>query len=175
MIRRFSPALDPRNVAAKAAAKVHRGLIQRQLGGGCPEFQRIALTVAAMAIVAADRQVHRERATMLRRGLMQRTTAVPLHARSTRGLEPEQVQDLLHRDLGANSIEVDTWHGWSSLGDTTARYSRTVPFPFSLWGTGTTLLGRSVPALPATRRATNPAGSLQHLQRLAQALVLHTQ
>ena len=36
--------------------------------------------------------------------------------------EPKQAQDLLHRDLSANSIEVDTWHGCSSLGDMTARY-----------------------------------------------------
>ena len=55
-----------------------------------------------MAKVATDCHVYRERAATPRRGLMHRTTSVPLHPRSIRGLEPKQVQDLLHRDLSAN-------------------------------------------------------------------------
>src|SRR5208337_1769788 len=66
---------------------------------------------------------------------------VPLYPRSLRGLEPKQAQNLLHRDLSANSVEVDTWHGCSSLGDVAVQCSRTVPFHYSSWGTGTTPLG----------------------------------
>jgi hypothetical protein len=29
-----------------------------------------------------------------------------------RRLEAEQIQDLLHRDLSAKSVEVDPGHGW---------------------------------------------------------------
>jgi hypothetical protein len=113
--------------------------VQRQLRGSSPKLERVAVTVAAMAIVAADRHVYRERATTTPRlGLMQRTTSVPLNPRSTRGLEPKQPQHLFHCDLSTNSVEVDARHGCSSLGDTTARCPRTVPFPpFSIWGTGT--------------------------------------
>ena len=46
---------------------------------------------------------------------------------------------------------------------------------FSLWGTGTAPFNRSVAALPTSGRAAKPAGSLQRLQRLAQALVLDPQ
>src|SRR5271157_2802951 len=102
-------------------AKIHRGLIQGQLRGRCPKLELVTVTVAAMAVVATDRHVHRERAATPRRGLMQRTNSMPLYPRSLRGLEPKQVQDLLHRDLSANSLEVDTWHGCSSLGDGAVR------------------------------------------------------
>src|SRR5271168_309910 len=180
------PAINPRNVPAKATAKVHRGLVQGQLPGGCPQLELVAVAVAAMARVAADRHVHRERATtmVLRQGLMQRTIAVPLRPRSSRGLESKQAQDLLHRNLGANSVEIYTRHGCSSGGELIEPHSmtrwlcdrRTVPFPLiSLWGTGTTLFGRSVQALPTSGRAAKPASPFQRLQHLAQPLVLDPQ
>jgi hypothetical protein len=104
--------------------------MQRQVRGSSPKLERIAVTVAAMAIVAADRHVHREWApTTPRLGLMQRTTSVPLNPRSTRGQEPKQAQHLPHRSLSANSVEVGARRGFSSLGDATTRCSRTVPFP----------------------------------------------
>jgi hypothetical protein len=162
-----SPAPNPGNVAAKAVAKIDRGLMEGQLPGGRPKLKLVTVAVAAMAMIATDCHVHRERATTPRHGLMQRTTSVPLHPRSIRGLEPKQAQDLLHRDLSANSIEVDAWHDCSSLGDTTVQCSRTVPFPLSLWGTGTALLVWSVRALPTSGCVAKPAGSLQRLQRLA--------
>src|ERR1035441_9336626 len=157
--------------------------MQRQPRGSSPKLELVTLTVATMAIIATDCHVHRERATTPRPGLVQRTTSVRLHPRSIRRLEPKQAQHLLHRDLSANSVEVDAWHGCSLLGDTTAQCSRstlslskrTVPFPFSLWGTGTALLGWSVQALPTSGRAAEPAGSLKRLQHLAQALVLDPQ
>ena len=107
-----SPALDPGNLAAKAMAKVDRSPMQRQLRGGCPKLELVTVATATMAEVAADLHVHRERATPTpRRGLVQRTTSVPLRPRSIRGLEPKQAQNLFHRDFSANSVEVDSWHG----------------------------------------------------------------
>src|SRR5208337_2894754 len=61
--RPSSPAPNPGNVAAKPMAKIDRGLMQRQLRGRSPKLNLVAVTVAAMAIVATDRHVHRERAT----------------------------------------------------------------------------------------------------------------
>jgi hypothetical protein len=124
--------------------------MQLQLCGSRPELKLVAVTAAAMAIVAAQSRragIRRERAAMARRGGVQRTASIPLHPRSCRGLEAEQVQHLLPRDLPANCLEVDTGHGCSSLADGVVRCSRTVPFPFiSIGGTGT------IPRLdPSTR------------------------
>jgi len=113
-----SPALNPRSVAAKAMAKIDRGLMQGLLRGSRPKLKLVAVAAATMTEVAADRHVHRERATATtaqRPRLVQRTTSVPLRPRSIRGLEPKQAQDLLHRDLSANPVEVDARHGCSSL------------------------------------------------------------
>src|SRR5947207_1737688 len=100
-----SPAPNPGNIAAKAMAKIDRRLMQRQLRGSRPELKLVTMTVAPMATVATDRHVHREPATTTAGpGIMQGTASVPLHPRPIRGLEPKQVQDLLHRDLSANSV-----------------------------------------------------------------------
>src|SRR5438128_1894664 len=112
-----SPTPDPGDVAPKPMAQIERGSVQRQLRGGCPELKLVAVTVAAMAKVTADRHVHRETAAIHRPGLMQRTTSVPLHAGSLHRLESQQVEHLLHRDLRTDAVEVDTWHRGSSLGD----------------------------------------------------------
>jgi hypothetical protein len=128
-----SPSLDPGYVAAKALAEIDCGPMQWQLRGGCPKLELVAVAMTTMAEVAADHHVHRERATPTPRcGLVQWTTSVPLRPRSIRGLEPKQAQDLLHRDFAANSVEVDSWHGCSSLRDETPRCVTTVPFPLSL-------------------------------------------
>src|SRR5208337_3588831 len=99
LARGSSATPNPGDVAAKAMVKIQRGLIQGQLRGRCPKLELVTVTVAAMAVVATDRQVHRERAATSRRGLMQRANSVPLYPRSLRGLEPKQAQNLLHRDL----------------------------------------------------------------------------
>src|SRR5436309_2675056 len=65
---------------------------------------------------------------------MQWTISVPLHPRTLRGLKPKQAQHLLHRDLSANSGEVDTGHGCSSLSDDAVPGSRTVPLPHAPFG-----------------------------------------
>src|SRR5271166_1412606 len=112
-----SPTPDPGNVAAEPTTKIVGCLEQQQLCGSRPGLKLVAVTAAPMAIVAAQRHVHRERAAMARPGRVQRTASLPLHPRSFRGLEAEPVQRLLDRDLPANCLEVDTGHGCSSLAD----------------------------------------------------------
>src|SRR5271163_3934104 len=114
--------------------------MQGPLRGGGPKVKMVAVAAATMAKIATERHVYRERAiatTAPRPGLVQWTTSVPLRPGSTRRLEPKQAQDLLHRDLCANSVEVHARHGlvllgWArrtSLGHRTARRSldRSVP------------------------------------------------
>jgi hypothetical protein len=138
MTRGWSPPPNPRNVAAEPMIKIDGCLEQRQLCGSRPGLRLVALTAAPMAIGAAQRHVHRERAAMVPRGGVQRTASLPLHPRALRGLEAEHDLHLLPRDLPANCLEVDTRHGCCSLADGVVGCSRTVPFPFiSIEGTGT--------------------------------------
>src|SRR5208337_1691781 len=109
LARRSSATPNPGDVAAKAMVRIQRGLIQGQLRGRCPKLELVTVTVAAMAVVATDRQVHRERAATSRRGLMQRANSVPLYPRWLRGLEPKQAQNLLHRDLRVCSKSPMLW------------------------------------------------------------------
>ncbi len=112
--------------------KIDCSLIQRLPCESGPEFKLVAVTMTAMTIVTTGCHVHREAPTILGRAVVQWTTSIPLIARLSGGLEPDHVEHLLHRDLGAKPIEVDSWHGFlSSRGET-----RIVPFPLSLWGTG---------------------------------------
>src|SRR5277367_440024 len=133
--------------------------MQGQLPGSRPQIELVAVAVAAMAKVAADRHVHRERATtmVLRQGLMQRTTAVPLRSRSLRGLESNQAQDLLHRDLGANSVEIYARHDCFSLDDATARRQEDRSVPFLFMGNGNDP-PRTISSGVANRRACGKAG-----------------
>ena len=84
----------------------------------------------------------------------------------------EQVEYLLHRDLGAKFIEVDPWYGPHSFRGETARWKKDRSVPFIYGEQGTAFL-RSVDALPTSRRAADPASSLERLQCLSQALVLN--
>jgi hypothetical protein len=144
--------------------------MQGQLRGSRPKLELVTVALATMAEVAADRHVHRERATTTvpRRGLVQRTTSIPLRPRSLRGLEPKQAQDLLHCDLRANSVEIDAWHDCSSGGELVEPHSmtrrlgdrKTVPFLLSLWGTGTAFsLDQSRRCQPVGVRQSRPARS----------------
>src|SRR6266852_703753 len=110
------PPLSPGDFPSQPSAEIDGGRMQWQLAGCSPQLQLVAVTVTAMAVVAAERQVHGERATTLGRRLMQGTAAVPLRSGATHRLEGEQVEYLRHRDLGTQSVEVDTWHGMSSNG-----------------------------------------------------------
>ena len=99
-VRRDSAAEYPGNLSPQPSAEVDGRPMQRQFGDGGPQLQRVAVTVTAMAVVAAEGQVHGEGATALGRGLVQGTGAVPLRARASRRLEGEQVEYVLHGDLG---------------------------------------------------------------------------
>ena len=77
---------------------------------GGPKAPVGCAAAAALAIVATARDVCREPAATPRAGVVQRTRPGPLHARSFRGPEAEQVRDLHHGDLIAKSIEVNTGH-----------------------------------------------------------------
>src|SRR5215472_2233209 len=74
-----SPLPDPGDVPAQPMTQIDRGPVQRQLRGRRPELERISVAATAMAIVATQCHVHRETAVSPRPGLVQRTTAVPLH------------------------------------------------------------------------------------------------
>jgi hypothetical protein len=90
--------------------------MQGLLRGSGPKLKLVTTTAAAVAKVATERHVYRKRAITTaapRPGLVQWTTSVPLRPRPARGLEPKQAQDLLHRDLCANSVEVHARHGCS--------------------------------------------------------------
>ena len=58
-----SPAPDPGHFTTEPLAEVDGSLMQRQLAGGGPEVERVAVAVTAMAIVATGRHVDREAAT----------------------------------------------------------------------------------------------------------------
>ena len=64
------------------AAEIERGLVQWQVGGRCPQLKVVALAVAPMAVLAADRHVDGEGSAASGRGVMQRAGSVPLAARS---------------------------------------------------------------------------------------------
>ena len=155
--------------------------------GGRPKLKLVTVTVAAMATVAADHHVHRERATTPRLGTYATDdsgTIVPpigceawnpsklttprsivISARTLLKSTPGTVAPPVMRCVEPHSVT-------SRLG-----YTRAVLFLFSLWGTGTTLVGRlpSVQTLPVIGRAVKPVRSLKRLHRLAQSLVLGSQ
>ena len=97
------------------ATKLNGSLIQRLPGVSGPEFKLIAMTMTLMATVAADCYVHGEAPMTPGRAIVQRATPVPLNAPSTGRLELDHAEHLLHRDLGAKLVEVDSWHGFFSF------------------------------------------------------------
>jgi hypothetical protein len=52
---------------------------------------------------------------MLRLGFVQRAVSVPLICSLLNALESQQEEYLLHGDLAAKAVEVDTGHVWPSL------------------------------------------------------------
>jgi len=103
----------PGDFHAQCETEIDRRLIEGQLGGSRPQLKLIALALAAMATVTSDRHVYREASGTRGRGFVQGTTSIPLVARSLARLEAEQVEDLLHGDLRAKPVEVDSWHGFN--------------------------------------------------------------
>jgi hypothetical protein len=93
-------------LATEPVGEVDGSLVQGQLGRNGPEFELVPVTATAMAIVATGGQVYRETAAALGPGLVQWADAIALPTASSRSLEPKERQDLLHRDFGAQRVEV---------------------------------------------------------------------
>ena len=108
--RRVSPAFDPGYWAAQGSAQVEGRVVNRQLVDCCPQLELVSLAVAFVATVTAALLVHRKRSTLGRGRTVDWARSVPLVPRATAGLEADLVQDLLHRDLVAEGVEVDTCH-----------------------------------------------------------------
>ena len=81
--------------------------------------------MALVTVVRAHRQIGGEYSVMLGFRFVQRAVSVPLICSTTSTLEAEQVKYLLHGDLVAQPVEVDTRHGWPFL----VEKKETVPFP----------------------------------------------
>ena len=75
------------------------------------------------------------------------------------GLEPKQTQDLLHRDLSADSVEVYAWHDCSSLDHATTRRPEDRSVPFLSMGNGNDPSWMVSPGV-ANQRACGKAGRL---------------
>jgi hypothetical protein len=109
--RLVSPAADPGHISTEHTVKIDGGFVRWQTGECRPKVELIALAVTLMAVVPADGHVHRELAAApMGHGIVQRTVSVPLIASAVGRLEANQVEYLLHRDLGAQLLEVDAWH-----------------------------------------------------------------
>ena len=65
-----SPAVNPWNFLPELTAQVDGRWVKWILGGFRPEFELIASTTTLVAVVAAHRYVHRERASMLGLGFV---------------------------------------------------------------------------------------------------------
>ena len=101
---------------SESAAKIDGGWVNWKAGDGGPEFKVISLAVALVAVVPSGAQIHRERPAGSGGGSVHRARAVPLQSGLTGGLEVEQIQNLLHRDVSAQFVEVDSRHGRPSPG-----------------------------------------------------------
>lgn len=114
---------------------------------------------------------------------MQWARAVPLIAVLLRQLEAEQVEDLLHANVAAKAVEVDSRHVYSLCNRTREvghfgrrQQDRSVPFLYK--GNGNAACGRwrgFLDALPTVGRAADSTGAFQRLQSLAEAFVLDGQ
>jgi len=69
---------------------------------------------------------------------VQGAVSVPLISSPPSALEAQQLENLVHRDFMAKLAEVDARH----VGSILVEKKETVPFPLSIWGTGTACLKR---------------------------------
>ena len=135
-----SPASDPRHIASECTTKIDGGIINRKLVDLGPELDLVSLALALMAVVPSGARIHRERSAAAGFGLVHGTRSTPLVSGPTGWFEVDQVQDLLHRDLVAKLVEVDSGHGRLCFrGGFGGR--RTVPFPLIYGERGTILFG----------------------------------
>lgn len=111
----------------------------------------ISFPLALMAIVESQRHVYGKGTMSRGRAIIERTVSVPLIAASPGRLKADQAEYLFHRDLIANLVKVDTWHGFLSSrggfgGDGVRMKDRSVPFPYM--GNGNAPSHGSVEASP---------------------------
>ena len=137
-----SPACDPGDGPSEGSTEIDGGGVDWEPVDLGPEFELVSLALALVAVVPSGAEIHRERSASDRGGLVYGTRPTPLIAQAAGGCEVDQLQDLLHGDLVAKLVEIDSWHGrlffcgWFDG-------SRTVPFPLIYGERGTVLVGLS--------------------------------
>jgi hypothetical protein len=121
---------EPRDVVSKCPTEIKRGIIKGQFANGGPELQLIAVAVAFVAVVSPGAHVDREDSAPRRCRSMDRAWAMHLVSTAPDRLKVQELQYLLHRDVGAQPVEVDPWHS-PPLVETRSKEERrrTVPFP----------------------------------------------
>ena len=110
------PAPDPRHFLTERRAEVDGCWMQRQALRSRPEFELVAVTVATMAVVSIQRNVHGEAWPLTRRTARQGAASVPLVAPTTVRFKAEKLEYLLDRNFGTQLVEVNPGHDGSSFG-----------------------------------------------------------
>ena len=126
-----SPAFDPGHIASECATKIDYGIVNRKLLALGPELDLVPLALALVAVVSSGGEIHRERSASGGGRPVHRTGSTPLASGAAGWFEVEQVEDLLHRNLGAELGEVDSRHGRVAFR---GRFGERglVPFPLSI-------------------------------------------
>ena len=135
-----SPACDPGDGSSEGSTEIDGGIVDREPVDLGPEFELVSLALALVAVVPSGAEIHRERSASAGGGLVYRARPTPLVAKAAGGCEVDQLQDLLHGDLVAKRVEVDSGHGRLSFGGWFDG-GRTVPFPPIYRERGTVLVG----------------------------------
>jgi hypothetical protein len=115
---------------AQGGAQVDGRWIEGQATERRPQFDLVAIRVATMAVVPSRRHVHREARRAIGGAVSQRTTPVPLVTTAAGGLEAEQLEGLLHCDLGTYRVKIRTRHEGVSPDPPVIRRSKTEEGPF---------------------------------------------
>ena len=108
--RRRTASRQPRDRQVEPVTQVDGRLIHRQLGGGAPQVQRIAVGAAAKALPAVAFQMRGERAAARRACAVQRTRTTHLGTGTVGGHEAQQVQDLAQTQHAAQGTVIDASH-----------------------------------------------------------------
>jgi hypothetical protein len=104
------PSLDPWHVAAQRVTQINGGLVDRDIFHGGVQLELVAVGFAFVTVVAIRAEIHRERATMRGRGAVYGTRSTELVTVAVSRLESDFVENLLHRDLSAEHVEVNAGH-----------------------------------------------------------------